>query len=316
MKHMEGVVTTTLHLRHLVLGTPLFEEQLAFYEEIWGLQPASESQDGVRYFRGALGGPAILGLIPARRRVIHHIGFAAEDVAAVDRLWKQVQARGARVLGEPGALDEPEGGYGFRMLDLDGRCLEIAAEFAAGSAEASPSRSYYPRALNHVVLNTPDIDRAAAFYTEVLGFRISDWSEHAMAFLRCDHNHHSIAVNQAPHASINHVAFEVGSVDEMLRGLAHVRRNWRAPIWGPGRHGPGNNTFAYFQDAAGFVVEYTAELQQIADESLHQPQVWPRIPERMDLWGIGGPPEPGARRAMLGQADPGWEALPASLESW
>ena len=34
-------------------------------------------------------------------------------------------------------------------------------------------------------------------------------------------------------------------------------------MWGPGRHGPGSNTFAYFQDPNGFVAEYTTALEEI-----------------------------------------------------
>jgi NAD(P)-dependent dehydrogenase (short-subunit alcohol dehydrogenase family) len=63
------------------------------------------------------------------------------------------------------------------------------------------------------------------------------------------------------------------------------------PTWGPGRHGPGNNPFAYFVLAhSGFVIEFTSELQQI-DEATHEAQVWSRDdPEAMDRWMTAGPP--------------------------
>ena len=35
--------------------------------------------------------------------------------------------------------------------------------------------------------------------------------------------------------------------------------------WGVGRHGPGNNVFAYFIGPVGIVVEYTAEVLQVDD---------------------------------------------------
>ena len=35
--------------------------------------------------------------------------------------------------------------------------------------------------------------------------------------------------------------------------------------WGVGRHGPGDNVFAYFIDPVGFVIEYTAEVLQVDD---------------------------------------------------
>jgi hypothetical protein len=42
------------------------------------------------------------------------------------------------------------------------------------------------------------------------------------------------------------------------------------------------------------------------DETSHHPEIWPRnIPEKMDRWGISGPPSPEARAAMAGEPDPG-----------
>ena len=35
--------------------------------------------------------------------------------------------------------------------------------------------------------------------------------------------------------------------------------------WGVGRHGPGDNVFAYFIDPVGIVIEYTAEVLQVDD---------------------------------------------------
>jgi catechol 2,3-dioxygenase-like lactoylglutathione lyase family enzyme len=68
------------------------------------------------------------------------------------------------------------------------------------------------------VNNTPDLQRIASFYTSLLGFRISDWSGEQMVFLRSDTKHHNISFSQAPHASVNHVAYLVSGVDELMRG--------------------------------------------------------------------------------------------------
>jgi catechol 2,3-dioxygenase-like lactoylglutathione lyase family enzyme len=179
------------------------------------------------------------------------------------------------------------------------------------TAECDPVEPYewqapvIPRKLSHTVLNTTDIDAAMAFYRDVLGFRVSDWSEHQMVFLRCNTDHHSIAFNQAPHASLNHVAYEVPSMEHVMRGIGHFRKFGRTQMWGPGRHGPGNNVFCYFQDPAGLVCEYTSDVQQIVSEETCVPSVWQRTPELSDLWGTAGPPSPQARAAMQGEPDPG-----------
>ena len=134
-----------------------------------------------------------------------------------------------------------------------------------------------------------DIDAACAFYTSVLGMRVSDWSEHQMSFLRCNSEHHVIAFNQAAWTSVNHVAYELSTIDHFMRGLGKLKHVGIDPEWGPGRHGPGDNTFSYFYDPLGNVMEYTTELEQIPDEETWEPRVFELTPENSDQWGTANP---------------------------
>ena len=117
------------------------------------------------------------------------------------------------------------------------------------------------------------------------------------------------ALNRAPYASVNHVAFEMPSIDAFMRGIGRMKTKGQAPAWGPGRHGPGNNPFAYFVSPSGFVIEFTSEVQQI-DEATHQPMIWPRDrPDAMDVWMTAGPPTPAMRTVMQGRPDPGFATV-------
>lgn len=287
------------HFRHVALRTEDPERSAAFYEDVWGLQPVAVDE-GVHYLRTRGTEHHQLELHPAPERKIDHLAFAVptkDDVAAAH----EHAGGSAQVVTEPAALDRPGGGYGFRILDQDGRAIEISA----GVAEHEPlDEANRPHKISHVVLNTPDIDRAHDFYTEVLGFRVSDWSEHQMVFLRCNEEHHCVAFNQAEWASLNHVAYELTDIDEVMRGIGRMKGAGHELLWGPGRHGPGNNVFSYFQDPGGFVCEYTSEVMRI-DEGSWQPQVWERRPDLMDRWGTSGPPSPELRAAMAGIPDTG-----------
>ena len=205
------------------------------------------------------------------------------------------------MLTGPGELSGHGGGYGFRLADLEGRVIELSTLVEAVAPRPSGTT---PTKLAHVVLNTADIDAACQWWCEMLGFRVSDWSEHQMVFLRCNADHHSIAFNQAEWASVNHMAYEVPSLDAFMTSLGRLRHEGHTPGWGPGRHGPGHNAFAYFVDPAGLVPEVTAEVEQIDEESW-TPRVWRRVPELSDLWGTAGPPPPEIREHMAGSPDPG-----------
>ena len=80
-----------------------------------------------------------------------------------------------------------------------------------------------------------------------------------MSFLRSDSNHHRLAL-KAGGSGLDHVAYTVSGWSDIADGLLRLGENGVQRVWGPGRHGPGNNLFAYFADPDGNVVEYTAEV--------------------------------------------------------
>jgi catechol 2,3-dioxygenase-like lactoylglutathione lyase family enzyme len=287
------------HLRHVAIVAPEFERSRAFFTEAWGLRDAG-THDGTAYFRTGRGEPFQLALVPGAQRRVARIALGLASATAVDDAARELERAGVALLGAPAKLTTPGGGYGVRFLDPDRRCVELSADVAAVPDAFEPLA---PRKLAHIVLNTPDIDRMTAFYTDVLGMRISDWSEHVMSFLRCDPEHHSIAFNAAPHASHNHTSWTMGSIDALFRAQGRVRA-WGSPLmWGTGRHGPGNQVFNYFVEPSGYVCELIADGIEIGDEAAWQPQVYVRAPQFMDLWGTAGPPSPEVRAAMAGTPD-------------
>jgi catechol 2,3-dioxygenase len=114
-----------------------------------------------------------------------------------------------------------------------------------------------------------------------------------MSFINCNADHHSIAIVQSESNTLNHVAFEMPGFDAVMRGIGRLRDAGFEIGWGVGRHGPGNNIFAYFAGIERFPLEYTAEVQQIDDSyRVGSPEDWKPIPGRMDQWGATSPPSP------------------------
>lgn len=290
-------------LRGIAMRAPGIAATKDFYIDNWGLSVAAE-EDGTLYFRGTGPESFIYALRQDSTFGIDYINFGMAGAERIDALHAQMQRGGATILSAPGALSTPGGGYGFMALDPDCRRLRFAADVSENAD--TEDRQAKPRKASHVVLNTPDMERAQRFYEDNLGFRASDYSANQMVFLRCNTDHHAIAFNRAPYASVNHVAFEMPSIDSFMRGIGRMRVKGQSAAWGPGRHGPGDNPFAYFVSPSGFVIEFTSEVQQI-DEATHNVKVWPRdLPEAMDQWMTAGPPTPAMRAVMQGRPDPGF----------
>jgi catechol 2,3-dioxygenase-like lactoylglutathione lyase family enzyme len=214
------------------------------------------------------------------------IGLAADTKPDVDALHAKVVAAGCRIIFEPQILERFGGGYGFRFFSPDGLPFEISSDVERGAVRPVARGAAVPIHISHIVLHSPKLREATDFFIEVLGFRVSDWIGDFMSFLRCNEWHHRIAILPGP-PCLNHVAYDMPNVDEMMRGVAKLRRLNTECRWGPGRHTAGNNTFSYFVTPGGFAVEYTAELERV-DESTWSPTVHVPKAEVMDQWGTGG----------------------------
>lgn len=276
------------HLRHVALGVPNLREACAFYEGIWGLYRVANDKNTV--FLGSVGSaePYIIRLRQAAKKRIDLIAFGGKSRCAVDALAADLGSAGVHIVAEPGVADTPGGGYGLRFFDVDGRLIEVSVDVAPKPYRQLEVGESVPRKLSHVVINSTDVPATMAFYERFLGFRLSDWLTNRMAFMRCSIEHHSLAIAQRTKVSLNHISFEMRGIDEFLRGTGRLVRHGHSPLWGPGRHSAGDNTFSYFADPHGNVVEYTTELEKIYDEDAWTPHVWPGTPDYFDQWGTAG----------------------------
>ena len=134
--------------------------------------------------------------------------------------------------------------------------------------------------LGHVVLNVRDVERSARFYTEVMGFEISDvYPEEmvpgGMVFLRYNPDHHGIALvgareEPAANADLNHVAFEVATLDEVVRAHDHLRRH-RVEIDFAGRRRAGCQIAVEFRDPDNHRLEIYWGIDQIGSDGRVRP---------------------------------------------
>lgn len=285
MSHASSRVSA---LRSVALNVPDLVAAEHFYTTIWHLQVVARGESAI-YFRGTGADHHLLALHQAEGPAkIRCVTLRARDRSALDAVASAALAAGGKVLHPVSQVAEPGGGIGVTVADPDGRVFQLVHGDAlhADVHEAADQ----PIRLAHAVLNSHDVESTRRFMESVLDFSLSDRTR-IMAFMRCNSDHHSIALGDTDNDALNHIAFLMPDVNSVMRGGGRMRDAGYGIEWGPGRHGPGDNAFNYFVGPFDVVIEYTAEVEQIDDSyQVGQPTDWTWPPGRVDQWGISAPP--------------------------
>lgn len=109
-----------------------------------------------------------------------------------------------------------------------------------------------PKRLGHAVVGTTDLQSTIRFFTDGLGFKMSDYTGGKGAFMRCSADHHNVLALAAPVNFLHHPAWQVDDIDEVGRGAsAMLEGHPERHVWSLGRHHVGSSFFWYLKDPAG-----------------------------------------------------------------
>ncbi|MFY7834751.1 MAG: VOC family protein [Novosphingobium sp.] len=274
-----------MKLRSIELALPDPAGAAAFMVDIWGLAPA-EVREETHYLRGTGTFPYLVAFEKSDEEFVRSTTFVCSD--------QELAAITARVAekgwaAKPVTSTDPGDGTGLLVELPEGTILR----FLAGTTEVEPiegfakaSKRVSPVKLTHVVFNAADAEMMGHAVEDVLDFRVSDRTK-GMVFVRCNDSHHSTAFARAGFSSLNHVAFEMDDLDAVMRGIGWMRDNGFAPAWGPGRHGPGDNVYAYYIAPFGPVIEYSTAVEKVPlDYAAGEPDDWTWPEQRIDQWGV------------------------------
>jgi catechol 2,3-dioxygenase-like lactoylglutathione lyase family enzyme len=268
-----------MKLRSIELSLPDIGGAGDFLTRIWGLVVA-EQRDGSLYLRGSAGFPYLVALNKGVERRVLSTTFTCTP-PELDAIRARALEAGAAC--NPTRSSDPGGGQGVVVTLPEGERFR----FLADATEVAPLVGCdMPVKLTHIVMNSSNAEATATFAERALGFRVSDRTK-GMVFVRCNDSHHSTAFARAGYPSLNHIAFEMADLDAVMRGIGRMRDHGFAPAWGPGRHGPGANVFAYYIAPFGGVVEYSTAVDIVTDDyKAGNPEDWTWPPGRIDQWGM------------------------------
>ncbi len=131
--------------------------------------------------------------------------------------------------------------------------------------------------VGHTVLPAVNFDATVKFFTEVLGFELSDLMkvkfspdpnepEKRLYFFHCNRRHHSLALfEMAVPSGCVHVMLETASVDEVGRALDRINTQGVKLTGTLGRHANDHMVSFYMATPGGFMIEYGAEGMMVDD---------------------------------------------------
>jgi catechol 2,3-dioxygenase-like lactoylglutathione lyase family enzyme len=294
-------VTAVHSLHRFVFSVPDLDEAQRFYTA-FGLDVRRQ---GDRIDLHTFGHPHRWGSIhraPGRKK-LQYLSFAVypEDLESLRRHLDKIGA--AQTKAHPLADEQ-----GLWLKDPDGTPVQVlVAEKCSPDANdagaprivpvgtpAAPSRSSVkpvrPRRLSHVLLFATDVQRAARFYTDTIGLRLSDQSGDVIAFLHGAHSsdHHMLAFAKSEGPGLHHSSWVVADVDEVGMGMEQMSTQGYTDGWGVGRHVIGSNYFRYVRDPWDSFAEYSAGIDFIPADIEWKAADHPLA----DSFYVWGPPPP------------------------
>ncbi len=263
------------YLHHLHLHSPDPERLAAFYGEVMDM--SVERQGDHRF---ACSGPGRrLVISEGEAKKLAYGAFACRDREGLDDILRHAQEEEL----DPAPFSTPLFAQdAFSVTDPDGNAIVFGL-----AADEAAHRPGMKGPIQHLTLATKDVGAIEDFYAGKLGFAVSDRvrnkaGEVTTSFMRSNHEHHTLACFRSARQGIDHHSYEAGEWN-VIRDWADRFAEREIPLmWGPGRHGPGNNLFIFIEDPDGNWIEVSAELEVIHDRPVKE---WPHAERTLNLWG-------------------------------
>lgn len=285
-------VGSVSEISYVSLSTRDLKSSIDNAERILGLRTLETTRDKA-YFTSGTGAHELV-YTASDVDGADHFGLIAPNIDEIEAIKEKVRRAGYRIIAEQPIEDYIEAGFAF--IGPEGFTFHI---HLGESRFDIRSGGYGPDRFGHVTVRTKDTIAFARFLVDILDFRVSDRIGVSTGFfLRCNPDHHGIALIESEWTGLHHHAWETQSIADLGRIGDRLAREGSRLLWGPVRHGAGHNIAAYHLAPNGAVIELYTELERIYDKEREE-VVWDQddaywfnqwdgfMPHHMTTAGIG-----------------------------
>lgn len=263
------------YLHHVAFESSHPRELAAFYADAMDMAVEQTGNDEWR-----CSGPG--RRFVARRgedRKLAYAGLACRDAEGLEELRNRARAEGLDLLTSPSPYFEAGA---FALEAPDGHVIVFGLAKADGAVHQGLKGP-----TQHLTFATFDVEAFQEFFHGKLGFALSDRVVHpdgrlATCFVRSNHEHHTLACFKSNRQGVDHHSYEAGDWTVIRDWCDRFAAKGIPLMWGPGRHGPGNNLFIFIEDPDRNWIEISAELEVVHDRPVKD---WPQEPRTLNLWG-------------------------------
>lgn len=273
-------------LGYCALNVTSLERSVPFYRDLMGLDLV-EQKDDVAYLRCSSDHHNLVlyrSDTPGLKRVANKMATAEDLKAAYEFYlaeglqpeWLGMDECAELQQGPTFRVREPQSGVMFECYD---RMTHLALPYV-------PTVTKIAR-LGHVVVGSPNYEKAVHNLNTQFNFAISDFVEHKFSWMRCFPNplHHTFAIGNSDRKHLHHVNFMVTDIDDIGKAINRLTKAGVKIVFGPGRHLPSTSIFLYFLDPDDMTMEFSFGMEELHEDSARLPRMLEMHPNTMDIWG-------------------------------
>lgn len=211
-------------------------------------------------------------------------GLEAVSAEAVAEVKARCKAVGLPILSETPSLACIDSAVTFATSE--GHVYEVHTPMPHDRPLRFQGPGVHPKCLDHVNFTAANPAKWAEEMHASCGFLLSQrTSGYEISWMRAaDRRHHTVAAVKSHSGGVHHISWEFNAFDDFKKLGDALIVEGRRLVWGPGRHGAGDNLFLYFRTVGDFFFECIAEMEVIYDEDMPARVVDPG--ENLSNWRV------------------------------